>query len=314
MTAEPLFWALLAFGAALASFLALSYRRLRGEIIRIQDELRALSTDSSGEIRSAELSTGKLDGLRQAINATLRQILFSSLKQQATHKRNIIATIAHDFRGPLSSIRGYTETLQEKMETLPAEQKTDCLEVILRNVSALDRIVSSSLALSKLDATVARPACKPFLAQDLMLALEERFALLAQEKGINLITTTEPSQALVTADYAMLERALVNLVENAITYTGAGKAVTVSVVQDAAGVEICVKDEGIGIAVEHLPHIFDEFYRVDKDRSRITGGAGLGLALVKKIIQAHGSQINVESVLGHGTVMRFRIGSLIGPV
>jgi two-component system phosphate regulon sensor histidine kinase PhoR len=232
--------------------------------------------------------------------------MFNSLRTQASTKQKLISSIAHDFRGPLASISGYAETLREQKSLAQPEQEA-CLDAIMRNSGALDRIVDNSLVISKLEKIEKNLGFKTILIDDLFAALLERFQTNANEKGIVLTVHSALPRLAVVGDYALLERAFTNIIENSLQHTDPGKSVLVKAEVRGKRVRFSVADQGCGIAPQHLPHIFEEFYRVDKDRSRVSGGAGLGLAIVKQVLEIHGTAAEVQSRVGEGTTVCFEL-------
>ncbi len=275
-------------------------RKFDSELDTLAEKLAALKADERGSMQLEQNAPPRYNKLIDAINVAFGGLFLGLVRKKGMHQK-MIASIAHDFRGPLASIRGFSETLRERLQSTNNPDATDCLDVIDRNVAALDRIVESSLALTKLEAGTSRPSMKPFLATDLFSVLQERFENQARAKGIRYGCDVEDPEILLYGDYAMLERVLVNLVQNAIAHTSGDKRIEVRAQRLSSAIRLSVSDEGSGISAKDLPHIFDEFYRAEGDRSRLSGGAGLGLALAKKVLETHRSQIFVESTVGSGT-------------
>lgn len=227
------------------------------------------------------------------------------LERSDRTRRELVANVSHDLRSPLSSIQGYLETaLMKDADLEPAERKR-LLETSMESARALQSLVDQLFELSKLEAAEAAPRFEPAnaaeLANDVVLTLGPD----AESQGIGLEVQTGEAQPLVRADVAMVERALRNLIHNAISHTPGGGAVTVRLNAGDEAVEIAVGDTGNGIPAEELPYIFDRFYRVDK--SRASRGAGLGLAIAWQIVRLHGSRLTVESEVNRGTTFRFEL-------
>ena len=144
-----------------------------------------------------------------------------------------------------------------------------------------------------------------FALQEFLEQLIAEMLPLAQQKGISLTLTSTISNSEVLGDKERLKQVMMNLIDNAIKYTKTGGKITISAIPVDHAVKITVEDSGVGIPEEHLPRIFERFYRVDKERSREAGGTGLGLAIVKHIVEAHGSQVEVESEIGKGSTFSF---------
>jgi two-component system phosphate regulon sensor histidine kinase PhoR len=221
-------------------------------------------------------------------------------------RKEFVANVSHELRTPLTVIRGYVETLQEGAFADPVKGP-EFLEVIGRHAALLSKLVENLLDLSRLESPqgMARR-----LAVD-MGALVARVAELhrapAERKGQTLEARIDGPLPAVSGDPDYLERAVANLVDNALKYTPEKGAIRVAARRAGAQVVVEVEDSGIGIPPADLPRIFERFYRVDKSRSRSLGGTGLGLAIVKHIAQAHGGTVDVTSAPGRGSTFRLSV-------
>jgi two-component system phosphate regulon sensor histidine kinase PhoR len=222
-------------------------------------------------------------------------------------RRDFVSNVSHEIRTPLTAIKGFVETLvTEGLED--EEQSGRFLEIVLRHVDRLNNIVEDLLALSRIEHEDARkklsvePCNLNKVAQTARGICQQKAA--AKQISINL-APGEPVMAL--ADYNLVEQAVVNLLDNAIKYSNPGSTVTLSTASGEGFAAIRCEDQGIGIASEHLPRVFERFYRVDKARSRQMGGTGLGLAIVKHIAQAHGGFVQAQSELGRGSVFSINL-------
>ncbi len=220
-------------------------------------------------------------------------------------RRDFVANVSHELRTPITSIRGYVETLLDGALDI-REDAVGFLEIILHQSERLATIIDDLLALSKIEDEAKRGAI-PLAFGPLRPVLEaaaQTCRLQADQAGIALAIDC-PEQAMAEMNATLLEQAVVNLLVNAVTYSRQGGEVTVEVVvgqaEQAGKVRIVVRDNGIGIAKEHLPRLFERFYRSDKARSRAHGGSGLGLAIVKHIAEAHDGTVEVKSVEGKGS-------------
>lgn len=223
------------------------------------------------------------------------------LRRLEVVRRDFVANVSHELKTPVTSIKGFTETLLQGGITDPADTK-NYLEIILRQTDRLNAIIDDLLTLSQVEQESERGniiLTSESLGKVVADALEV-CAIKANRAGIHLQTTGDPE---VRADVnpALLEQALVNLIDNAITYSESGKTVTVEIARTAKESILRVSDQGVGIAAEHLPRLFERFYRVDRARSRSAGGTGLGLAIVKHIVQLHGGRVEVASTIGKGS-------------
>jgi two-component system phosphate regulon sensor histidine kinase PhoR len=219
-------------------------------------------------------------------------------------RRDFVANVSHELKTPLTVIRGYTETLLG--DDPPPEVRRPFLTTLLANATRMQRLVDDLLDLSRIESGAWTPKPEPV-----------DVAALAQQVWAEVARTTEGERSFtlelagdattVEADPQGLRQVLRNILENAARYTPAGGAVTVRTRSAAGGTVLEVSDTGPGIAGEHLPRIFERFYRVDAARSRELGGTGLGLAIVKHLVEAHGGSVVAESRLGAGTTIRITL-------
>ncbi|MBI4503824.1 MAG: PAS-domain containing protein [Gemmatimonadetes bacterium] len=238
----------------------------------------------------------------------------TALKRLEVVRRDFVANVSHELKTPLTSISGYADTLLA--DEVDESTRRRFLEVIGGNAHRMQRLVDDLLDLARLESGGWKLSPGSI---DLEQMAREAWAPLADrasQRGIRLVTELPPDFA-VTADPDALREVLINLFENSIRHTSpltplpAGEGnqtrrgeVMVSGETTAGGAEIRVTDTGSGIPAEHLPRIFERFYRVDPGRSREEGGTGLGLSIVKHLVEAHGGRIQAESALGKGTTMR----------
>jgi signal transduction histidine kinase len=227
------------------------------------------------------------------------------IRQVERMRRDLIGNISHDLRSPLASVQGYLETMVLKDGELSPEERRTFLEVSLRNTANLQRLVEELFELAKLDARQVQLRTEPLqiaeLAQDVVL----KFVPRAQAAGVSLGVEPAGDLPLVTADVGLVERVLTNLIDNALRFTPPGGNVRVILGGEDRAVRVTVADTGAGIAPEDLPHIFERFYRADKSRDRATGGAGLGLAIARQIVELHGSSLEAHSGPGEGARFSF---------
>lgn len=216
-------------------------------------------------------------------------------------RRDFVANVSHELRTPLTIVGGFAETLQDP--DIPADKRAAFARTILNNTQRMQRIVDELLDLSRIESGrwQPRPEMVPIaaLAADIL----GRMSASAAAKGITLDTRIDPRTKLVYADRTALEQILLNLTENAGRHTDAGSITIAAAPGEDRGVILSVIDTGTGIAAEHLPRIFERFYRADSGRSRETGGTGLGLAIVKHLVEAHGGMVTAESRVGAGTTI-----------
>ena len=229
------------------------------------------------------------------------------IKQVDKLRRELIANVSHDLRSPLASIQGYLETIQQKDKTLSDEDRNRYYDIVLRNTRKLGSLIAELFELSKLDAKNVQPELEPVSIAELAQDVVAQFQLQAQEKNISLkaILPDEPL-SLVNADIALMERAISNLIDNAIKHTPAGGEVTIKPSNTGYKVNVEITDTGVGIPEDQITRIFDRFYQADPSRSS-GSGVGLGLSIAQKILELHGSHLSVQSVLNKGTTFSFSL-------
>ena len=217
-------------------------------------------------------------------------------------RRDFVANVSHELRTPLTIIGGFAETLQDP--EIPAARRAEFAKTIFSNTQRMQRIVDELLDLSRIETGHWRPRPESIRIADLAAEVFARSAASAKSKSVTLDTSIDRDAETIVADRTALEQILINLVENALRHTGEGGRITIQTLAEADGVSLIVSDTGSGIPPEHLPRIFERFYRADSGRSREAGGTGLGLAIVRHLVEAHGGMVRAESVVGTGTTIR----------
>ncbi|OYU76127.1 MAG: two-component sensor histidine kinase [Alphaproteobacteria bacterium PA3] len=295
--------------AMAAGVLALALRRLTRPLRQLAAELDAFRTEpgTPGSPRAQD----ELGVLRMAIAALQQRVgeQFARLEQADSQRRELISSISHDLRTPLSNIRGYVETVLLRGDGLAVETRAQHLRTALRHTDLLNRRVRDLFELSKLDAGRQTPRQDRFCLAELLQDVVQNYQLPARHQGVAIaMAANSLRQARVTADIAMIERVLQNLIDNALRFTAAGGQVTLVVTASGAQYAISVTDTGRGIPAEHLPHIFDRYWRAGPDEEMRAGtSSGLGLAIVKRILELHGSAVRVTSALAQGTRVEFAL-------
>jgi two-component system phosphate regulon sensor histidine kinase PhoR len=215
-------------------------------------------------------------------------------------RRDFVANASHELRTPLTSIRGFVEALEDGAAADPPTAER-FLGKIHTHADRMAALVEDLLELSRLESGERPPVREPVDASEVAEDVAASFAELAERKGLTLECRHQPAPT-VTSDSDRLRRILENLAENAIKYTPAGGTVRIETGGPPGGpVQVTVSDDGPGIPPEHLPRIFERFYRVDKARSRDLGGTGLGLSIVKHLAESIGASVGVSSDVGRGT-------------
>ena len=222
------------------------------------------------------------------------------LRRLETIRRDFVANVSHELKTPLTAVSGFAETLLD--DGIPPAQRRRFVETIRDNATRMQRIVDDLLDLSRIESGGWRPAARSIDIAGLVSDVFTTVQPAAATKGLALVADVAPDASRVVADPTAFRQIVTNLVENAIRYTPAG-SVTLSTRASDAGTWVEVRDTGIGIAPEHLPRIFERFYRVDAGRSREQGGTGLGLAIVRHLADAHGGRVEATSAVGKGTTI-----------
>ena len=257
-------------------------------------------------------SDDEIGQLANAFNQMADTIVASleELKRTDKLRRELIANVSHDLRSPLASMQGYLETILMKDATLEPEQRKKYTQVIYDNSVQLSNLVSQLFELSKLDAKQIQPKTEAFSMAELTQDVVMKFKPQAEKLKVNLETSLPKDFPMVQADIGLIERALSNLIENALHYTPKDGTVKVDLENQDDKVRIVVSDTGYGIPADELPLVFERFYRVEKSRDRTSGGTGLGLAIAKKILELHESTISVDSVVNQGTTLSFDLKAM----
>lgn len=233
------------------------------------------------------------EGIRGHV-AVLRDVT-ASLRAEKS-RREFLASVTHELRTPLHLIQGYLEAIQD--EVIPKDQNEEYIDLVLEEAKRLARLVQELQEINWLErGQVIQPVAIDL--ENFMVDIDQRFQGRAQELGVNLEICKGSGQLL--ADPDRLLQVFINLLDNALGHTPRGKTVRVLMVEEQNEISLAVQDEGEGIPKEALPYIFDRFFRVNKARSRKDGGMGLGLAIVRQIVEAHGGNVRVESDMGKGT-------------
>lgn len=235
--------------------------------------------------------------------ATSFNQMSTDLAQASTLRRQMTADIAHDLRTPLSVILGYTEALREGK--LPPEQ--DIFDTLHTEAQHLRHLIDDLRTLSLADAGELTLARQPVAPQALIERAAAAYKAQARERGINLVVAGGANLPEVEVDPERMAQVLGNLLSNALRYTPVGGTITVTADALDRSVHLWVQDTGTGIAPDALPHVFERFYRGDASRQQGNGSSGLGLAIAKGIVAAHGGTITVNSALGRGTTFTITV-------
>lgn len=289
-----------ALATALGSFLA-------GKAMRPVDDITGLarSIGQSADLSRRLPETGRRDELGR-LAGTFNQML-ARLESAFGTQRRFLDDASHELRTPLAAIRTNVETLLRAPDQ-PSTERADALRAVARDTERMGGLVSDLLALARADA--GQPLDRGSVELDaLLLDVYHQHRMLA---GRVRLTLDDMEPFVVQGDRERLRQLLSNLVENALRYTPADGSVALSMARRGNGVTLTVRDTGPGIPPDHVPHVFDRFYRVDPTRSRAAGGTGLGLAICRWIAEAHGGRISVVSAAGRGSTFTVELPAADG--
>lgn len=206
-------------------------------------------------------------------------------------RRQLLADVSHELNTPVTAMRGYLETLAMPELNLDEATRARYIGIVGDETARLERLIGDLLDLARLEGGGGALRLEDVPVDQLLARVTARHERAAAEAGVVLNVTIGPGAGTVTADRARLEQALQNLAANAIRYAPHGTTVQLSSRVEGNEIVLAVEDEGAGIAPEHLPHIFDRFYKGDPSRADVSGGSGLGLSIVKAIVERHGGRV-----------------------
>jgi len=287
---------LLASAVAIVLAFVLS-RRVSAPVLALTMATRRLGKGDFSQRISLQ-ARGELGELTQAFNS-----MAGELERAEKLRQNMVADTAHELRTPLSNIRGYIEAIQDGM--VKADAAT--IRSLDEEVNLLSRLVDDLQELALADAGELKLVCQ---AEDVGVLVSQTVATeqaKAAAKGVSVSVRLPKRLPAVNIDARRISQVLRNILENAVAHTAQGDTITVSAGKRGDWVEISVVDTGEGIPAEHLPNVFERFYRADRSRARATGGSGLGLTIAKYIVEAHGGSIEVKSDPGEGSRFTFTV-------
>lgn len=259
--------------------------------------------------RSSDAGQDELSFLSSSFNTMAETIAAQMLtiREQEESRRALVQNICHDLRTPLTSARGYVETLEIREDRLTAKERREFLGIVDKNLHFMQSMTQELFDLTSLDANERPLDHRAIDLGDLADQVVAKQGSDAMEAGCELTVVRGPGTLIVQGDPALLERVVTNLVQNAIRYTPRGGRVEVSVSAGAGAVRFAVRDTGIGIAKADQAKIFSRFYRTDKARITAPKGSGLGLAIVQRVMELHGTQIELQSEEGAGSEFAFSL-------
>ena len=258
------------------------------------------SPDEIGQLASS------IEHMAERISTQMQRI-----KVQDELRREMIANVSHDLRTPLTSMQGYLETLLRKADTLSLSEQQRYLSVAVRQSQRVTHLAHELFELAKLECEETVPTCEYFFVQELMQDIIQKFELAAQKKQVHISASLVQDIPMVYADIAMIERVLTNLIDNAMRHTPSQGRITLELLYAAKNVvTVSVTDTGTGIAEEHLFSLFDRHSPLRQDSDKKHGGGGLGLLITKRILQLHGSAIEVFSKPEQGVSFIFNLPTI----
>lgn len=241
---------------------------------------------------------GEVKVLAQAFNS-----MAADLEHAEQLRRNLVADVAHELRTPLSNIQGYLEAIRDRV----MKPNAATIHSLNEETALLSRLVDELQELSLAEAGELKLV---YQAEDIAKLVKQAVTSWQPQvaaKEILLSLDLPDNLPLVNIDWQRVNQVLHNLLENAVAHTRKGGTINVAAITQGDWVEVCVSDTGEGIPAEDLPNIFERFYRVDRSRARATGGSGLGLTIAKRLVEAHGGKITVQSELGKGSCFSFTL-------
>lgn len=297
---------LLAFSAIVAvAFAGWTAEDVRRSVSGIAAAARDVAGGGQG-IRVQPSGPDELAGLGRDFNLMAERLEESDRRRREMEeaRRHLFAAISHDLRTPLASIRAMVEAINDGVVT-DKETTQRYIHTVLGEVQRLNGLIDDLFELSRLDAGVLTLNIEPGSVHDLVSDTLEALQVQAAEKGLRLRGQVDENLPPVLMDHARVQRVLFNLVQNAIRHTPPDGAILLEAAEEDGAVRVDVVDSGEGIAPDDLPHIFERFYRGEKSRVRGQGGAGLGLAIARGLVEAHGGRVWAQSVPGEGARFSF---------
>lgn len=288
-----------------SAFLDYVQEVLRGE----GGHLREVAFTTPGGVTWTEVNGSAIPGFEEPDSKLYLFVLhdITRLKRLEAVRTEIVANVSHELRTPLSMIKGYVETLTDDEAEVSAAERQRFLRIIQKHTERLNLLLDDLLTLSRLEGSEPQIRREAVTLEELVPDLAEDFADAIRAHRHSLVLKLAENPVAVSVDVPKMAQVFQNLIANAVKYSPDGSTIEVGTEVGEAEVRAWVRDNGVGISREDLPHIFERFYRVDKGRSRGKGGTGLGLSIVKHIVQLHGGRVWAESAPGEGTTILFTI-------
>jgi signal transduction histidine kinase len=283
-------------------------RELTADVSRFEADGEKAAGRTQAEPGALLRGRDEISSLRLTFDQMKRRIAdqWRELTAQDQQRRELVANISHDLRTPLTSLHGYLETLQLKAGTLSDEERRRYLDVALGQSRKVGRLAQELFELARLEYGVVKPERERFSLADLVQDVFQKFELAAEARKQRLVADIAPGLPGVLADLGMIERVMTNLLDNAIRHTPEGGVIEVQLRREGEGIQVCVSDNGPGIPDALRPGLFvrPAFQSAARD-----GSGGLGLVIVHRILQLHGSDIRLEKRADRGTVFSFELNA-----
>lgn len=298
-----------AFAIGLSVWVLRLLTRRLGKLAGAMQRFEASTGDDPRALPDVAAGGDEIDRLETLFHglASRVQQQMEALRGADQMRRQILANVSHDLRTPLTTLLMHLESLQSQAASLSGREREDYLQVALRQTRRVIDLVEQLLEAAKLESGQVTADIESFPVAELLQDVTQKFSLAARERGIDLRLELASRVLWVEADVSLLERVLDNLIDNALRHTPAGGRVLVGLEDRQPFLRISVADTGEGMSEEVAARAFERFYRKDVARSAPAGHAGLGLAIVRAILELHGSRIQVESAPGRGARFFFEL-------
>jgi two-component system heavy metal sensor histidine kinase CusS len=297
------FWGILL--GTFVIFPLVGYRIARQGIRPVEEMAATAGHISSTNLRERIVAAGypfELASLAGTFNRMLDR-----LEESFERISRFSADIAHDLRTPVNNIRGEAEVALARARTI--DEYRDVLESCLEEGVRLSDLIGDLLFLARAESPLTHLRRERVDVAELLGGVSEYYEASAADRGISLTTAVNAEPVIAELDRTLVQRAVGNLISNAVAHTPPGGSVVLATNAEAATIRIEVSDTGAGIPAEALPRVFDRFFRVDQSRSQASGGTGLGLAIVQSIMLLHGGKVDITSQLGQGTQVTLQLPS-----
>jgi signal transduction histidine kinase len=296
---QSVWWQFLLAGA-IAAVIALVLARwlARGMTQPLRD-----MAEASRRMETGDYSTRVLTSTRDEVGqlATAFNRMSRELENLEASRRDLVANVSHELKTPITAIRAHLENLLDGVE----QPNSQTLEIMLAQSERLGRLVEQLLDLSRLESGDVPLRREPVSLAPLVALVMSEIEVACADREVEVVSDLSDDLPTIEADSERVHQVIFNLVDNAVRFTPEGGEVRIEAHRHNGSVEVSVADTGVGIPADALPRLFERFYRVDPARAREDGGTGIGLAIARSVVEAHGGSIRAESAPGHGSVFTF---------